>query len=84
MYKNVLKNTYSWKIVLQIFFKYIKDTSAYILLLYGEKIKSLLQSGQKVTSEQLLPRAGHNFHYPLKSPLSVDPLVNGTALIFNF
>jgi hypothetical protein len=31
-------------------------------------------------------RAGHNFRYPLISPLSVDPLVNlvnGTALIFH-
>jgi hypothetical protein len=26
---------------------------------------------------------GHNFRCPLKSPLSVDPLVNGTTLIFN-
>ncbi len=29
-------------------------------------------------------RAGHNFLYPLISPLSVDPLVNGTALILHF
>jgi hypothetical protein len=29
-------------------------------------------------------RAGHNFHCPLISPLSVDPLVNGTALILHF
>ncbi len=84
MYKNVLKNTYSWKIVLQFFFQYMTDTSAYILLLYREKIQSLLQSGQRVTLEQLLPRAGHNLHYPLKSLLSVDPLLNGTALIFKF
>ncbi len=26
-------------------------------------------------------RAGHNFRCPLISPLSVDPLINGTALI---
>jgi hypothetical protein len=29
-------------------------------------------------------RAGHNFRCPLISPLSVDPLINGTALIFHF
>jgi hypothetical protein len=29
-------------------------------------------------------RAGHNFRCPLVSPLSVDPLVNGTALILHF
>jgi hypothetical protein len=29
-------------------------------------------------------RAGHNFRCPLISPLSVDPLVNGTALILHF
>ncbi len=28
-------------------------------------------------------RAGHNFRCPLISPLSVDPLINGTALIFH-
>jgi hypothetical protein len=27
-------------------------------------------------------RAGHNFRFPLISPLTVDPLVNGTELIF--
>jgi hypothetical protein len=32
----------------------------------------------------LTDRAGHNFHCPLKSLLSVDLLVNGTALIFLF
>jgi hypothetical protein len=32
----------------------------------------------------LKPRAGHNFRCPLISPLSVDPLVNGTALILPF
>jgi hypothetical protein len=32
----------------------------------------------------ILGRAGHNFHCPLISPLSVDPLVNGTALNFHF
>jgi hypothetical protein len=32
----------------------------------------------------LLCRAGHNFRCPLISPLSVDPLINGTALIFHF
>ncbi len=29
-------------------------------------------------------RAGHNFRCPLLSPLSVDPLINGTTLIFHF
>ncbi len=29
-------------------------------------------------------RAGHNFHCLLISPLSVDLLINGTALIFHF
>ncbi len=29
-------------------------------------------------------RAGHNFRCPLISPLSVDPLDNGTALILHF
>jgi hypothetical protein len=29
-------------------------------------------------------RAGHNFRCPLISPLSVDPLINGTALIVHF
>jgi hypothetical protein len=29
-------------------------------------------------------RAGHNFRCPLISLLSVDPLINGTALIFHF
>jgi hypothetical protein len=29
-------------------------------------------------------RAGHNFRCPLISMLSVDPLINGTALIFHF
>jgi hypothetical protein len=29
-------------------------------------------------------RAGHNFRCPLISPLSVDPLINGTALIFHY
>ncbi len=29
-------------------------------------------------------RAGHNFRCPLISPLSVDPLVNGTALVLHF
>jgi hypothetical protein len=28
-------------------------------------------------------RAGHNFRSPLISPLFVDPLVNGTTLIFH-
>jgi hypothetical protein len=28
-------------------------------------------------------RAGHNFRCPLISPWSVDPLINGTALIFH-
>ncbi len=31
-----------------------------------------------------ISRAGHNFRCPLISPLSVDPLVNGTALILHF
>ncbi len=31
-----------------------------------------------------LGRAGHNFRCPLISLLSVDPLVNGTALILHF
>jgi hypothetical protein len=31
-----------------------------------------------------LTRAGHNFHCPFISPLSVDPLINGTALICHF
>jgi hypothetical protein len=30
-----------------------------------------------------LCRAGHNFHCPLKSPLTVYPLSNGTTLIFH-
>jgi hypothetical protein len=29
-------------------------------------------------------RAGHNFGFPLISPLFVDPLINGTVLIFHF
>ncbi len=29
-------------------------------------------------------RAGHNFHCPLISQLSVDPKINETALIFHF
>jgi hypothetical protein len=29
-------------------------------------------------------RAGYNFRYPLISPLSVDPLVNGTTLTLHF
>jgi hypothetical protein len=29
-------------------------------------------------------KAGHNFRCLLMSPLSVDPLINGTALIFHF
>ncbi len=32
----------------------------------------------------IVSRAGHNFRCPLISPLSVDPLVNGTALILHF
>jgi hypothetical protein len=32
----------------------------------------------------LIGRAGQNFLCPLISPLSVDPLINGTALIFQF
>jgi hypothetical protein len=32
----------------------------------------------------LLSRGGHNFHCPLKSPLSVDPLINRTTLFFLF
>jgi hypothetical protein len=31
----------------------------------------------------IIIRAGHNFRCPLISPLSVDPLINGTALIFH-
>jgi hypothetical protein len=31
-----------------------------------------------------LDRVEHNFPCPLKSPLSVDPLINGTTLIFHF
>jgi hypothetical protein len=35
--------------------------------------------------DSLLPLSLHNFHCPLMSPLSVDPLSNdGTALIFPF
>jgi hypothetical protein len=33
---------------------------------------------------ELSSRAGHNFSCPLISPLSVDPLVNGTTLILHF
>jgi hypothetical protein len=33
---------------------------------------------------EVIVRAGHNFRCPLISPLSVDPLINGTALIFHF
>jgi hypothetical protein len=29
-------------------------------------------------------KAGHNFRCPLKSPLFVDPLINVTAIVFNF
>jgi hypothetical protein len=29
-------------------------------------------------------RAGHNFHCPLISQLSVDPKINGKGLIFHF
>ncbi len=32
----------------------------------------------------LTHRAGHNFRCPLISPLTVDSLINGTALIFHF
>ncbi len=31
----------------------------------------------------IITRAGHNFRCPLISPLSVDPLIKGTALIFH-
>jgi hypothetical protein len=29
-------------------------------------------------------RGGHNFRCPLKSPLSVDPLIKGISFIFHF
>jgi hypothetical protein len=34
--------------------------------------------------EMDIVRAGHNFRCPLLSMLSVDPLINGTTLIFHF
>jgi hypothetical protein len=38
----------------------------------------------RLKQELSIGRAGHNFRCPLLSPLSVDPLINGTALIFSF
>jgi hypothetical protein len=35
------------------------------------------------TQQIVFRRAGHNFRCPLISPLSVDPFINGTALIFH-
>jgi hypothetical protein len=35
------------------------------------------------SSYEVTHRAGHNFRCPLINPLSVDPLINGTVLIFH-
>jgi hypothetical protein len=34
--------------------------------------------------KEIIRRAGHIFRCPLLSPLSVDPFINGTTLIFHF
>jgi hypothetical protein len=39
--------------------------------------------GSAAKTKVVMLRAGHNFRFPLISPLTVDPLVNGIELIFH-
>jgi hypothetical protein len=50
----------------------------------GQILKKYLMRQIKPQVHTVYSRAGHNFRCPLISPLYIDLMINGTALIFHF